>query len=131
MVLPFTKVANSPAVTGDEVPTPPPLPPTDTQVTVPEAESICIAFPPDEQSPPAYTVSLPVESVRTREDVTFESTVEELNVAVALKLAAALKVCAAVHVTEDAAVTNPGVLDQLIAPVEVLKEIGAEPENSE
>ncbi len=44
------------------------------------------------------------------------------------KVEVTLNVCAAVHVTLEAAVTNPGVLLQEIAPVEVLKEIGDVPE---
>jgi hypothetical protein len=74
--------------------------------------------------------SSPLALVLNMEEEVFVMMVELLNVAVELNVAPLLKVCAAVQVTELAAVTNPG-FTKLIAPVEVLNEIGLVPENSE
>ncbi len=74
--------------------------------------------------------SRPLALVLNMEEVVFAMMVELLKVAVELNVAPPVKVCAADHVTLDAAVTNPGFTND-IAPVEVLNEIGLEPENSE
>ena len=82
-------------------------------------------------APPKVVVwSLPFRSAERRVFAAAENTVEELNVAVALKAVELLKAavpekaCAAVHVTELAAVTKPGFVKVIVwLPVAFVSEV--------